>query len=145
MSQAPIEGPIVVDANILFSALLRDGATRHLLLYTELDLHTPDHIWDEFDRNRGHLLEKTSATAAAFDLLLDSLKDRIADLPPQVLRAHLDQARNAVGEDDQLDAPYVAATLALDGALWTEDKRLREQAPVPVLGTGDIVDARGLP
>lgn len=145
MSQAPIDGPIVVDANILFSALLRDGATRHLLLYTELDLHTPDHIWNEFDRNREHLLEKTNATAAAFDLLLDSLRDRIADLPPQVLRNHLGEARDAVGEDDQLDAPYVAAALALDEALWTQDKRLREQAPVPVLGTGEIIDMRGLP
>jgi predicted nucleic acid-binding protein len=145
MSTDPLDGPIVVDANVLFSALLRDGATRHLLLYTELDLHTPDHIWDEFDRNRDHLLEKSQATAAAFDLLLDSLRDRLADLPPQLLRNDLDDALEAVGEDDQLDAPYIAATMAIDGALWTQDKRLRDQAPVPVLTTGEIIDERGLP
>lgn len=142
---ALVDGPIVVDANVLFGALVSDGAARHLLLYSDLDLHTPDHIWDELDRNRETLLEKTHATPAAFELLLDALDARIADLPPQVLRAHLDEALDSLSEADRLDAPYVAAALAVEGALWTQDKRLREQAPIPVLSTADIVDARGLP
>lgn len=142
---ARLHGPIVVDANILFSALLREGTTRHLLLYGDLDLHTPEAIWDEFDRNRAYLLKKSRATDAAFDLLVDSLKDRIGAIPRILIRAHLEQALAQVGKADELDAPYVAAALALGATLWTHDKRLKERTTVPVVTTSELVEATGLP
>lgn len=145
MTEDPLDGPTVVDANVLFAALLRDSTTRHLLLYGDLELHTPDHIWDEFERNRQHLLEKSRATEPAFDLLVESLDARLADIAPQVIEPHLDDALEAIGESHELDAPYVAAAVAIDGSLWTHDKRLQDRAPVPVLTTSDVVDAHGLP
>lgn len=140
-----LDGPLVVDANVLFSALLRDGTTRHLLLYGGLDLHTPDAIWDELERNRGCLVKKSRATEAAFDLLLDALRDRIGGIPVALVRDRMDEAIEIVGEKDRLDAPYVAATLALDATLWTNDTRLAGTRRVRVVTTAEVVAARGLP
>lgn len=138
-----LDGPIVVDANVLFSAMVHDGTTRHLLMYAGLDLHTPAHIWTEFARHRAYLLKKSRSTEAAFDLLLDSLRHRIGDVPLPLIRERLAEAEAALGSGS-LDAPYVAAALALGATLWTQDKPLREKAPVPVVDTADIVAARGL-
>lgn len=140
-----LDGPVVLDANVLFSALLREGTTRHLLLYAGLDLHTPEHIWSEFERNRAYLLKKSRATEASFDLLLDSLRDRIGDIPRALVRERIDEALDAVGDEDELDAPYVAAALALNATLWTQDKRLKDTAPVPIVDTAEVVAIRGLP
>lgn len=140
-----LDGPIVVDANVLFSALLRDSTTRHLLFYGSLNLHTPNHIWGEFKRNRPYLLKKSHATNAAFDLLLDELKELISDIPRPLIRGCMDEVRASTGRIGDLDAPYVAAALALDATLWTQDKRLREAAPVPTVTTADVARARGLP
>jgi predicted nucleic acid-binding protein len=141
MSEPALEGPIVVDANILFSALLKDGTTRRLLLHGGLDLHTPGHIWDEFARNRDFLVKKSGATRASFDLLVDALRDRIADVPLPLVQARMDEAQSHLAPKDRLDAPYVAACLALGAMLWTRDKRLKARAPVRVVTTEDVVAA----
>ncbi|HEX9710581.1 MAG TPA: PIN domain-containing protein [Candidatus Thermoplasmatota archaeon] len=140
-----LDGPVVVDANVLFGALLRDGTTRHLLLYGGLALHTPSHIWSEFERNRTYLLKKSRATDAAFSLLLDSLRDRIADVPLTLIRERMEEATENLGSTGSLDAPYVAAALALGATLWTQDKELKRKAPVPVVSTADVVAALGVP
>jgi len=139
-----LEGPIVVDANVLFGALLRDGTTRHLLLYGGLDLHTPGTIWREFERNRAYLLKKSRATDAAFGLLLDALRDRIGEVPLPLIGERLAEAQASLGSEDHLDAPYLAAALAPGAALWTQDKELRAKATVPVLSTEDLVAALGI-
>lgn len=143
--RSPLDRPVVVDANVLFGALLRDGTTRRLLLYGGLELHTPPTIWAEFERNRTELLKKSRATEAAFDLLLGALRDRIVDVPLPLIRERIAEAAASLGRGGGLDAPYVAAALALRATLWTQDKKLREKAPVPVVSTEDVVAALGIP
>ena len=140
-----LDGRVVVDANILFSALLRDGTTRRLLLYGGLDLHTPETIWSEFERNRAYLLLKSAATEAAFDLLVDALHDRIAAVPLVIIREQMARAEESLGKGNPLDAPYVAAALALGATLWTQDKSLLAKAPVPVVTTAEVIAALGIP
>jgi predicted nucleic acid-binding protein len=139
-----IDGPIVVDANILFGALLREGTTRRLLLYGGLNLHTPETIWAEFGRNRAYLVQRSRAPEDAFDLLVEALRDRISAVPLAPIRERLREAEECLGNADMLDAPYVAAALALGAALWTHDKRLRAKAPVPLVSTADVVAALGI-
>ena len=144
-SRPRLDGPVVVDANVLFGALLRDGTTRHLLLYGGLQLHTPAHVWGEFERNREYLLKKSGATEAALGLLLDAMRDRMADVPLLLIRERMEEAAKSLGPRGTLDAPYVAAAMALGATLWTQDKELKRKAPVPVVSTADVVAALGLP
>lgn len=130
-----------MDANVLFSALLREGTTRHLILHAGLDLHTPADLWEEFERNRAYLVGKSGASEGSFDLLLEALRARIADVPMEVIRPHLNVALRRLGPADRLDAPYVAAALAIEGAVWSHDKRLARKARVRVVTTAEL--ARG--
>lgn len=128
-----------MDANVLFSALLRDGTTRHLLVSSALNLHTPAAVWDEFDRNRAYLLKKSGATEAAFDLLVSLLRSKVRTIPDEVVASKIAEALDRLHPKDKLDAPYLAAALAIGGVLWTHDKRVAKRAGVPLMTTAEMV------
>jgi len=50
---------IVVDANIIISGLIRDSATRRLLIEIEPDLLTPAYVHDEIDTHIETVMEKS--------------------------------------------------------------------------------------
>lgn len=45
---------------------------------------------------------------------------------------------------DPDDTVFVAAAIAVDGAVWSDDAHLAEQALVPTFTTTDIVEATDL-
>lgn len=133
--------PIVVDANIVVAALLRDGTTRELILDRGLDLRSPPWLWEEVAA-RYALLEKRSGLArAALDELLRLLRDRIADIPAPLIEAHKADALRRTRRAGAKDAPYIAATLAVDGVLWTHDTALAKEGLVPTVSTRDLSKA----
>lgn len=127
----------------MFSALLRDGTTRHHILHGRLDLHTPADLWQEFERNRAYLVAKSRTAEASFDLLLEALRARIADVPMEVIRPHLGEAFRRLGRADRLDAPHVAAALAIGGGVWSHDKRLARRADVRIVTTAELAAGEG--
>ena len=134
-------GSLVVDANVLFGALLRDSTNRNLILHGQLDLHAPDWLWDELERNRAFLVKKSRVTNAAFDLLMEGLRDHVRSIPLAAIEPHMEAALGRLNDEDELDAPYVAAALAIGGGVWSHDKALGEKAGVPVFTTGEILAA----
>ena len=130
---------LMLDANILFAALLRDGTARRLLLEGDLDLHTPEWIWDEMTRNRAWLVAKSGANLASLELLTGLLRDAVHDVPAAVTDRFLDQALRQVGPRNSADAPYVATALALDATLWTQDKTLAKSSKITVVTTAELV------
>lgn len=131
--------PIVVDANIVFAAFLRDGTSRRLILDRGLDLCTPPWLWDEVVARYEWLQAKTKLPRAALDELLRQLRDRIADIPTQAIEAHRDEALRRVKRSGRKDAPYVAAVLAVEGVLWTQDGALAREAGGPVITTQGLL------
>ena len=58
---------LVVDANILFAALIKDGITAKLLFLDDLHLYAPEFLLDEFNKHRNYLLNKTHRTKEDFN------------------------------------------------------------------------------
>lgn len=50
---------LVVDANILFSAAIKDGGTAALILHDDLQLHAPEYRFEEFETYQSTLLDRT--------------------------------------------------------------------------------------
>lgn len=133
------EAPLVVDANVLFSALLRDSTTRRLILDGGLDLYAPVWLWEEADARRDFLLRKSRLPPAVFDGVWAALRERIETIPVAAMVAHAGEARRRCRDAGAKDAPYVACALAVDGAIWTHDGALRREAGVPVVTTAELL------
>lgn len=129
--------PIVVDANVLFAAVLRDSTTRRLLLHGGLDLYAPAWIWDELARHLDVLVRRARVDANAVHALMDDLRVCIEVIGPDRMAPHVARARSLVGHIDDKDIPYAAAVLAVDGVLWTHDKHLA--TAIPVTTTRDLL------
>lgn len=133
--------PIVVDANVVFAAFLRDGKTRELILDRGLDLRTPPWLWDGVAARYAWIQQKTGLPRRALDELLMQLRDRITDIPAVAIEVHRQAAIRRTKRSGRKDAPYVAAVLAVDGVLWTHDARLAREAGVPTVTTADLLQA----
>lgn len=129
---------LVVDANVLFSAAIRDSKTAELLLRDDLSLYAPEYLFDEFEEYRETLLEKTHRTDEDFGRFVGILRKRIETVSQDDLADKISEARRVC--PDEKDVPYIALALHLDAAVWTDDKELRKQNAVKIYSTTEVVE-----
>ena len=76
---------LVVDANVLFAALIKRSVSYNFLFMGKFDLFTPEFIFEEFEKHKEEILEKTKITTEEFFRLLDIFKRRIILIPLEEL------------------------------------------------------------
>lgn len=131
---------LVVDANVVMSALARDSTVRTALRITPDEVATPWYIAVEIDKHRGEIRTKSGLSSDAFDDLLDTLWVYIEVVPQDEMRPHLQEAARAMHAYDPDDTLYAAAALAVDGAVVSNDKAFEKQQVVPHLWTSEFVN-----
>lgn len=130
----------VVDANIVRSGLIADSMTRRLLVELEDDLLTPAYVHDEIENDIDLVVEKSELTPAAVEDLIEILFTRIEVVPRTAVLDSLQEAARIMRDIDPDDALYLATALECNGQIWSDDRDYEEQALVPVVTTGDIVE-----
>ena len=129
---------IVVDANIIFAALIKESTTHELLFDERLHIFTTEFFFTEFDKHAEELREKTEKSEEQLNHLLDILKRKITLIPMEGLLPYVDEAEKISPDSD--DIAYLALALKLKCAIWSQDKKLKEkQNKVQVYSTEDLV------
>jgi predicted nucleic acid-binding protein len=129
---------LVVDANILFAALIKNGITARLLFLDDLHLYAPEFLLDEFSKHRKYLLNKTHRTKEEFNEILEVLAYRIIFIPSEDIEQYLEKADKISPDPD--DSIYFAIALKIGASIWTNEKRLQKQNIVNIYTTSDILD-----
>ena len=70
---------LLIDANILFSVLIKDSFTSNLLLNKNFILYTPEYIVEEFLKYKEYILKKTLRSEEDYIKISHMLKYRIND------------------------------------------------------------------
>lgn len=71
-------------------------------------------------------------TGADFSRLVDKIAAQIMWVPDIAIKAHLNEARRALGAVDMDDVPYLACALAVKAdAIWSHDLHFDKQTLVP--------------
>ncbi|MFH1106399.1 MAG: PIN domain-containing protein [Candidatus Micrarchaeota archaeon] len=138
----PIE--LAVDANVLFSAMLADGTTRRLILDRRLRLCAPSYLMEEMLRHmRGDdkLARKLNRTKEEAAMQLQSLGRHIEVVPLEEYGASIPEVLKDC--PDPFDAEYLAVAKRRSIPLWTNDRRLKNQAAVEVLNTREVLELLG--
>ena len=134
---------IVVDANIIISGLIRDSATRRLLIEIEPDLLTPAYVHDEIDTHIETVIEKSGLKEPEVEQLIQTLFKRIAVIPRAEITGSFQEAARAMRNQDPDDAMYVAAARERDAVLWSDDGDYHDQTLVDVMTTTEIFEQFG--
>ncbi|PIN85544.1 MAG: hypothetical protein COV47_01565 [Candidatus Diapherotrites archaeon CG11_big_fil_rev_8_21_14_0_20_37_9] len=111
---------LVIDANIFFSAVIKDSGTRKLIVDRRLVLYAPKYLILEFFKYKYELLKKSKLTEEAFNTIFKKLIRRIRivdDLETMIFYAAAKRLIN-----DEKDAPYVACALAINAEVWSNDR-----------------------
>ena len=102
---------LVVDTNVLISAIIKSSKSRELLCSQKLVLFAPEHIISESLSNKEEIIGKAGISESEFNELLAILLSKI----------------------------NLALSIAKNIPLWSNDKELKEQSLVKVLSTEEIV------
>jgi len=128
---------LVVDANIIFADLIKDGNTIELLLEPNLHLFVPEFLFSEISNHKKELMKKTERSEEELNEILDILEHRMTIIPMEEFESFLNKGKEISPDPD--DVPYFALALKLNIAIWSNDKKLKEQRRVKVYSTKDIL------
>jgi len=94
---------LVVDANVLFSSLIKDSITAELMFEDELTLYTPEFVFEEFLKYEDLILKKTKRTKNDLVKFMHTLNDIIRIIPVREYSAFLKEAEKiSPDKKDQL-------------------------------------------
>jgi predicted nucleic acid-binding protein len=133
---------LVADANILFSALIKDSLSTKLLFNQNLKLYCPDFMIEEILKHYRLIREKSSLDEEKFIQVMHMLKDQILVIQQEKYSDFIEEAIRT--SPDINDAMYFALALKLSCKIWSNDKKLKNQDKVKVLNTEEIVKLFGI-
>jgi len=132
---------LVIDANVVISALIADSKTRELIVTVEPHLLTPAFVYDEIENYEELIVEKSGMEPDRVEQFIDLLFQYIEVVPADDFYPAIDQADEAIGDTDPDDVLYLACAIASDAAVWSDDSDFDEQDLVETYSTGEIIDS----
>lgn len=133
---------LVVDANILFSALVAsEGKTRSLFSSVQVEFISPEFIEQELEKYFSELVIKAKCSESDVRIALDIILAQIKILPYEEYEPFIKEAKQI--SPDPKDEEYFAVALAFDCPLWSNDKRLKRQSVVRVFSTNELLRRLG--
>jgi len=133
---------IVVDANILFAIMIKEGITERMLLSDNLHLYAPEYLFVELKKHEKDILLISKRKSLDFLGLIELLERRIELIPISEFKQFLKEADSLLEDKD--DAAYLAVCLAKRMPLWSNDNGFKKQNKVAVYTTQDLIRTFGL-
>ena len=119
---------IVVDSNIIFSALLsKNSFFLETLLKEEYRFVSPNFLFTEIFKHKEKILKHSKLTEPELLELLNNLFSTVQFIPYNFISVQsLQKAIELCTGVDMKDAIFVALSIELNAALWTGDKTLKD-------------------
>ena len=129
---------LIVDANVLFSALIKEGLTAELLISDKLQFFAPEFLFTEFAKYKDLILRKTHRNEEDFNNFLEILKEQISIVPKKEITPFMYEADKI--SPDPKDTIYLACAIALKSNIWSNNKKLKlNQTKIIVFSTEELL------
>lgn len=131
---------VVVDANVIVSALMKDSTARKILLGENIKkLFAPSFIKKELFKYLPEFSEKLNVGENELKSIMNELFDtaKIEIMPVHKCSEFMLQALQL--SPDLKDAPYIALALKLNCPIWSQDKALKKQSVVKIYSTEELI------
>lgn len=131
---------LVVDANILIAAMLKDSAARRLILTLPFKFLCPDFVFEEISKHLELISSKNSLSIKDNEKFLGVLSKYVRTVKYEIYRKKLPDAEKIIGNIDRKDVPYIALAIYLNAdGIWTEDRHFLRQDKVKVWRTEELL------
>ena len=132
-----------MDANEFFSAIIGKGRKKSskaldIFFSGNALLFAPLWLLDEFENNKGEIMEKAGFSNKEFDSFINGISSRITFIP---LAMYANRATDAMElSPHKKDKEYFALALKLGAPIWSEEKAFKKQPVVQVFNTQELYD-----
>ena len=132
---------LVIDANVVISALIADSKTRELIVSLEPDLITPAFVHEEIKNYEDLIVEKSGMNPDRVAQFIELLFQYIEVVSAEDFYPAIESADEAIGDTDPDDVLYLACAIACDAAIWSDDSDFDEQDVVETYSTSNVIDS----
>lgn len=129
---------LIIDTNILISAIIKQGETLLLIVNPNLELITPAHSLSEIIKHKEEIYEKSKLDYENLNKLIEILFNYIKIINPTNYSTYLETAKSLI--EDINDVPFLACALAFNCPIWSEDKHFKKQNLIKVYTTKEIIN-----
>jgi len=133
---------LVVDTNVLISALLVKSKTYEIIVFGDLELLVPEYSLEEIEKHKDELCKRMGVSRDEFNLALGLILSHVTVIPRHYY--HEFETRAMSISPDHTDFPFFALALAKQIPFWTNETRLKKQNAVAVYNTEEILEMTDL-
>src|SRR3989338_830818 len=114
---------IVLDVNVILSALIRDSTTRKIILNSKFEFYFPETSLNKISKYKNYILEKSGLSEEEFDKIIEILFNYIRLVPTGEIEKNWKEANKIMGQIDQEDVVFIAAAFSIkDSIIWSDDR-----------------------
>ncbi len=130
---------LVVDAEVIFAALIARGFTLDLIKRLSDEGHellSPDYLLEEIERRKSKIKKFSGLSDTELEFPLGLIFERIKLAEKSEYQSFIEKANPIASHP--IDIPYFALALATKGAIWSNEKGFKRQKEIKVYTTEDI-------
>src|SRR3989344_6032934 len=102
---------IIVDVNVILSALIRDSTTRKIILNSQFEFYFPEPSLEKIRKYKEYILEKSGLTEEEFKDLMAILFKYIRIVPVEEIEKNWGEAKKIMEHIDTEDVVFIATAL----------------------------------
>ena len=129
---------LVLDASILFRALIGKGKVLRILFSDKVNLLAPEFLFEEFKNNKSEIADKGKVSISEVEEILNLLKERIQIIPSEDVSSSIKLKAKGISPHPK-DEVYFAVALAFNVIIWSEEKSFKKQSEVKVYNTEELI------
>jgi len=131
---------LIIDTNSVIAALLKDSASRKIILSGKFKFFSLKILHEEIDRYQDEIIQRTNMTPSQFFCLKERIASCIAIVADEKVVSFMEEARHVMDMIDSKDTPFIALALAVENdGVWSEDRRFEQQSRVKVWKTKELL------
>jgi predicted nucleic acid-binding protein len=131
---------LVVDANVIFACLIKQGWLFdfiHLLPKRNFELYSPEYILEETNGRIDRLMSFSGLSKTELKYLIKLLFKNIKVVSKKKYEMFSNEAQKLLPGHSK-DIPYFALALSLNSAIWSNEKRFKQQSCVEIFSTDEL-------
>jgi len=130
---------LIIDTNILISALIRASTTRKIIVESDWEFCYPENAFHEVRKYKNLVLEKSGMNEDEYNGLLNHLLKHVKLIPEEVIQQEYDEAFQLMGKIDPDDVIFLATALSIENSkIWSDDGDFEQQYKIRILKTKDV-------
>ncbi|PLW80678.1 hypothetical protein C0585_01405 [Candidatus Woesearchaeota archaeon] len=131
---------IIVDTNVLLSALIKDSITRKIIMNSNWKFYYPEISFHEIRKYKELVKKKAKLNEEEYTKLISTLLKNIRLVSKEQIIEHLEEAKKIFLEIDPDDVAFIATSLSIkDSIIWTNDKGYEKQDKIIFIKTEKIL------